>query len=112
MLWRIGSFTDRHGHNYHEVNQLMYIEGLRAQLDSFKGAGRKVTETIRILATRDLNGTAIECMFKSILGKKKLDEYSPFALLIVQPLALNYTEKGNYNTVNYVEFSLCIYSYF
>jgi len=75
----------------------MYIEGLRAQLDSFKGAGRKVTETIRILATRDLNGTAIECMFKSILGNKNFEEYSPFALLIVQPLALNYTEEGNYS---------------
>ena len=94
-MWRIGAYTDRYGYNYHEINQLMYIEGLRAQLDSFKVAGRKVTETIRILATRDLNGTAVECMFKRTL-KKKRHEYSPFALLIVQPPAVNYTEEGNY----------------
>ena len=61
--WRIGDFTDD-GYEYNTGERLPYVQGVTAER-SFPPTrtGRILYETIRILASEELDGTPVECMF-------------------------------------------------
>ena len=84
IQWRIGDYT-RDGYKYNSAQKLPQLEGGTAE-ESFPSnpTGDILTETIGILATEDLDGTPIECMFVHKRNPSK-NSYSKFALLNVQP---------------------------
>ena len=90
LYWRIGSFVHK-GYDEHTFYGLNKLEGVRAEEDNLKISGTRLSETIEILATKELDGTPVECVFE--LGGKK--DYSPFALLNVYPAIGSGTEEGN-----------------
>ena len=81
--WRIGDFTDD-GYKYNTAERLSHVQGVTAER-SFPPTrtGRILTETIGILASEELDGTPVECMFVHTHIPSR-NSYSKFALLNVQ----------------------------
>ena len=82
IKWRIGDLN-RAGHIYNSADFLPELVGVTAE-KSFPPdiTGRVVTETIGILASTDLDGTPVECMFE-FPGHENRNSYSRYALLNV-----------------------------
>ena len=75
IKWRIGDFnTD----NFNFANNLPSLEGVRL-FSSVLNNNNILTETIGVLATADMDGTAVQCM----LYNPSKHSYSKFALLNV-----------------------------
>ena len=85
IKWRIGDFTNN-GYKHNDGDQLPELEGVTAER-SFPPdiTGHVLTETIGILATESVDGTAVECMFVHP-NRSNRNSYSKFALLNVQLL--------------------------
>ena len=83
IKWRIGDFSDD-GYAYNTAERLSHMQGVTAER-SFPPTrtGRILTETIGILATEELDGTPVECMFVHTHIPSR-NSYSKFALLNVQ----------------------------
>ena len=82
IKWRIGDF--RHdGNEYYSADRLPALEGVTAERSFTPDiTGRILTETIGILATEEMDGTPVECMFVHP-NKSTRNSYSKFALLNV-----------------------------
>ena len=82
IKWRIGDFT-RNGNEYYSADKLPYLEGVTAE-KSFTPdiTGRILTETIGILATEEMDGTPVQCMFFHPTNPDR-NSYSKYALLNV-----------------------------
>ena len=82
VKWRIGGLN-RDGYIYNSADNLPDIEGVTAER-SFPGdvTGNVLTETIGILATPEMDGTPVECMFLHP-NRPTRDSYSKYALLNV-----------------------------
>ena len=80
--WRIGNFSDD-GNEYNTAERLPDVQGVTAER-SFPPTrtGRILTETIGILASEELDGTPVECMFVSHIPSR--NSYSKIAVLNVQ----------------------------
>ena len=78
--WKIRDFTDE-GHDYNTGDRLPYVQGVTAER-SFPPTrtGKILTETIGILASEELEGTPVECMFVHPVTPSR-NSYSKFALL-------------------------------
>ena len=82
IKWRIGDFT-RNGNEYYSADTFPNLEGVTAERSFVPDiTGRILTETIGILATEEMDGTPVECMFVHPT-KPIRNSYSKFALLIV-----------------------------
>ena len=80
--WRIGDFK-RRGKEYYSADQLPNLEGVTAERSFTPDiTGRILTETIGILATEEMDGTPVECMFNHPTNPNR-NSYSKFALLNV-----------------------------
>jgi len=77
-------------HTFYGLNE---FEGVRAKANNIKASRKKLSETIEVLATTELDGTPVECKWKSLRGDEH--EYSPFALLKVYPAVDSDSEEGN-----------------
>ena len=82
IKWRIGDFR-RDGKEYYSADQLPNLEGVTAERSFTPDiTEHTLTETIGILATEEMDGTPVECMF--VHPKKSTrNSYSKFALLNV-----------------------------
>ena len=82
IRWRIGGLN-RDGYIYNSAANLPDIEGVTAER-SFPDdvTGNVLTETIGILATAEMDGTPVECMFLHP-NRSTRDSYSKYALLNV-----------------------------
>ena len=80
IKWRIGDFnTD----NFNFANKLQTLEGVTGvRLFSSVNNNNILTETIGVLATTDMDGTAVQCMSSHPTNPSK-HSYSKFALLNV-----------------------------
>ena len=77
IKWRIGDFnTD----NFNFANNLPSLEGVRL-FSSVLNINNILTETIGVLTTTDMDGTAVQCMLYHNNSNKQ--SYSKFALLNV-----------------------------
>ena len=84
IKWRIGDFTDD-GHLYNSAGNLPGLEGVTAELSFAPDiTGKILTETIGVLATPDMDGVPVECMYKHPRVATR-DSYSKFALIEVHP---------------------------
>ena len=82
IKWRIGDFT-RNGIEYNSADGLPYLEGVTAERSFAPDiTGHILTETIGILATEEMNGTPVECMFVHPINPDR-NSYSKFALMNV-----------------------------
>ena len=84
LSWRIGDLS-RDGNVYNSAGNLPLVEGVTAER-SFPSdiTGNVMTETIGVLATAEMDGVPVECMF--IHPKRATrDSYSKFALISVEP---------------------------
>ena len=82
IKWRIGDF--RHdGKEYYSADRLPALEGVTAERSFTPDiTGHILTETIGILATEEMDGTPVECMFNHPAISTR-NSYSKFALLNV-----------------------------
>ena len=84
IRWRIGDFTND-GYVYNSAGSLPELEGVTAERSFAPDiTGRILTETIGVLATAEMDGVPVECVYRHpILGTR--DSYSKFALIQVHP---------------------------
>ena len=96
IKWRIGDFTTRDGTEYNDGYKLPELEGVTAKRNSTSKNENRMTETINILATENMDGTPVQCMFvyPSIANDSCRNRFSMFALLKVQ---LPLKDLGNTN---------------
>ena len=83
IMWRIGDFITKEGVIFNSLDNLSSLEGVTAERfpsDSTKNS--IVIETIGVLATADMDGTAVQCMLYHPTNPSK-HSYSKFALLNV-----------------------------
>ena len=84
IKWRIGDFT-YNGTEYNDGDKLPLVEGVTAKRNSTSNKeSRKQTETINILATENMDGTPVQCMFVNPSNDSSTNRFSMFALLNVQ----------------------------
>ena len=82
IKWRIGDFR-RNGNESYSADQLPYLEGVTAERSFTPDiTGSILTETIGILATEEMDGTPVECMFVHPINPDR-NSYSKFALMNV-----------------------------
>ena len=82
IKWRIGDFR-RDGKEYYSADKLPDLEGVTAERSFAPDiTGHILTETIGILATEEMDGIPVECMFVHP-NKSTRNSYSKFALLNV-----------------------------
>ena len=80
--WRIGDVT-HNDNEYYSADKLPYLEGVTAERSFAPDiTGRILTETIGILATEEMDGTPVECMFVHPINPDR-NSYSKFALMNV-----------------------------
>ena len=83
IKWRIGDITHINGNEYNSADKLLYLEGVTAERSFTPDiTGRILTETIGILATEEMDGTPVECMFLHPFNPDR-NSYSKFALMSV-----------------------------
>ena len=83
IKWRIGDFTHNDKEHY-SADQLPNLEGVTAERSFAPDIiGHILTETIGILATEEMDGTPVECMFVHPLNQPDRNSYSKFALMSV-----------------------------
>ena len=82
IKWRIGDHN-RDGYVYNSADNLPELVGVTAEL-SFEPdiTGHVLTETVGVLATADMHGTPVECMFVHP-ERATRNSFSKFALLTV-----------------------------
>ena len=83
ITWKIGDFV-HDGNDYNTADKLPQVEGVTAERSFVDITGKIKTETIGILATEELDGTPVECLYNDSGNNFKLNSYSKFALLNVQ----------------------------
>ena len=91
IKWRIGDFnTD----NFNLVMNIETVTGVRLFSSVF--TNNILTETIGVLATADMDGTAVQCMLYYHLANPSKNKYSRFALLNVNT---THTTSGSTSTL-------------
>ena len=91
---RIGDFTTRDSTEYNDGGKLPELEGVTAKRNSTSKNEKRMTETISILATENIDGTPVHCMFVDPSNDPCRNRFSMFALLNVQ---LPLKDLGNTN---------------
>ena len=88
IRWRIGDF-ENNGSVYNSVSNLAGLEGATAERFSYTidNTKKMLHETIRVLATVELDGTPVQCMYEPDEGSTKKDSFSMFALIHVNRLS-------------------------
>ena len=82
IMWRIGDFNTDKGVLFNSPVNLPSLEGVTGvRLFSSVNNNNILTETIGVLATTDMDGTAVQCMLYHNNSNKQ--SYSIFALLNV-----------------------------
>ena len=81
IKWRIGDFR-RRGKEYYSADKLPDLEGVTAERSFTPDITEHKTETIGILATEEMDGIPVECMFVHPNTSTR-NSYSKFALLNV-----------------------------
>ena len=84
IKWRIGDLT-RDGHTYNSAGNLPQLEGATAER-SFTPeiTGKVMTETIGVLATAEMDGVPVECMYIHP-SRASRNSYSKYGLIDVHP---------------------------
>ena len=84
IKWRIGDFITTKGDIFNFANNLPSLEGVTGVrlFSSVLNNNNILTETIGVLATADMDGTAVQCMLYHPTNHSK-HSYSKFALLNV-----------------------------
>ena len=85
IRWRIGDFDNNNGSVYNTVSNLAGLEGATAERFSYtiNKTKKMLYQTIQVLATVELDGTPVQCMYQHIDGITKKDSFSMFALIHV-----------------------------
>ena len=79
IWWRIGDFTRGDGSLYSAAEKLPQVEGVTAERSFPEDiTGNVKTETIGVLATAEMVGVPVQCMYKSLDDpvKKSFSEYA------------------------------------
>ena len=94
IQWRIGDFTRGGGYLYNTAEKLPQVEGVTAE-KSFPEdiTGKVKTETIGVLATAEMDGVPVECMYLHP-SRATRNSYSKFALIRAHPL---HTASGDHD---------------
>ena len=84
IQWRIGDFTRGGGYLYNTAEKLPQVEGVTAE-KSFPEdiTGKVKTETIGVLATAEMDGVPVQCMYKSPDDDPVKDSFSEYAVIHV-----------------------------
>ena len=84
IRWRIGDF-DNNGSVYNSASNLAGFEGATAERFSYtiNKTKKMLHETIQVLATVELDGIPVQCMYESNGGSTKKDSFSMFGLIHV-----------------------------
>lgn len=80
IIWRIGEYTQQYHSLYTPGDQFRSLEGVTVRRNGLLVINNIFTETIGILATAEIDGTPVECMFVNPRNRKFI---SQFALLHV-----------------------------
>ena len=84
IRWRIGDFEDD-GYIYNTAGNLGNLEGVTAERSFAPDiTGKILTETIGVLATAEMDGVPVECMYGHPVHTNR-NSYSKFALIEVHP---------------------------
>ena len=81
IRWRVGDYT-RGNDTYHMADNLHELEGVTVESLTPQKVGKVLTETVKVLATAEVDRTPIQCMCDPFQTTSK-DSYSKFALLSV-----------------------------
>ena len=97
IKWRIGDLITREGNIFNFADDLPALEGVTSErlFPSVLTNNNILTETIGVLATADMDGTAVQCMLQHPANPSK-DKYSKFALLNVNT---THTTSGSTSTL-------------
>ena len=97
IKWRIGDLTNN-GIKYNSEDKLPLVEGVTAKeiLTISKAPVRQIRQTISILATEEMDGTPVQCMFDHPSNDSSRNSYSMFALLNVQLQNITAEGSGEY----------------
>ena len=84
IRWRIGDFTND-GYVYNSAGSLPELEEVTAERSFAPDiTGRILTETIGVLATAEMDGVPVECVYRHPRFATR-DSYSKFAIIEVHP---------------------------
>ena len=84
IWWRIGDFTRGDGSLYSAAEKLPQVEGVTAERSFPEDITGKVkTETIGVLATAEMDGVPVQCMYKSLDDDPVKNSFSEYAIIHV-----------------------------
>ena len=83
IQWRIGDFTRGGGYLYNAAEKLPQVEGVTAERSFPQDiTGNVRTETISVLATAEMDGVPVQCMYLSHTDPGK-NSFSKYAIIHV-----------------------------
>ena len=84
IRWRIGDFTRGDGYLYSTAENLPQVEGVTAERSFPEDITGKVkTETIGVLATAEMDGVPVQCMYLYIDDDPVKNSFSEYAIIHV-----------------------------
>ena len=84
IWWRIGDFTRGDGYLYNAAEKLPQVEGVTAGRSFPENiTGDVKTETIGVLATAEMDGVPVQCMYKSLDDDPVKNSFSEYAIIHV-----------------------------
>ena len=86
IQWRIGDFTRGDGSLYSAAVKLPQVEGVTAEKSfqaELKENEKFTNETIGVLATAEMDGVPVQCMYKSLDDDPVKNSFSEYAIIHV-----------------------------